>query len=199
MRLYLLATIAISLLYSCNSAEKEKKSEPVQQPAIEQVEKQSFFPVTSYLKGQLFDFKQNGISPLKYTTIKEHTDSVWLKIPEIDKAVKEFMDPVIDSINLVSLFVEKKFMDQTLNAITFSYDPVGQLPDSMKLDRWDVYVDPPSGKVKRIYMVKNIGDKTLQLTWQSNKWCKINTIINKPDGTSELEKEEKIVWTFDNE
>ena len=90
-------------------------------------------------------------------------------------------------------------MDQTLDAITYTYDPSGPLPESMKLSHWDVYVNPTTGKVKRIYMVKTIGDTTLQLTWVSSKWCKINTIITKPDGNTELAKEEKFVWSFDNQ
>lgn len=180
------------LLYSCTYSSKNKEAEPLKM--IEA--KQSFFPVTNYIKGQLFDIRKYGITPLKYTTINNHTDSVWLKIEAFDLAVKEFLEPEIDSLNLTSFFTEKKFLDQTLDAITFSYDPSTQLPDSMKLNHWDVYVDPNSGNVKRIFMVKNFDNKTLQLTWQSNKWCKINTIINKPDGTTELEKEEKITWSY---
>lgn len=169
----------------------------MQKPVPKPPEKQNFFPVTDYLKGELFEFHRNGITPKKYTTIKDHTDSVWLKVEEFDIIVKEFLEPVIDTVNLISLFTEKKFMDQSLDAITYSYDPIGILPDSMKLDRWDVYIDPKTAKVKRIYMVKTNAGKTLQLTWQTGKWCKINTIINKPDGNTELEKEEKIVWAFE--
>ena len=88
-------------------------------------------------------------------------------------------------------------MDQTIDALTFTYDPIGPLPDSMKLQHWDVYVEPATGKVKRIYMVKNLSEsKTIQLTWQSDKWCKTTYITNKGDGSSFVEKVEKISWDY---
>jgi hypothetical protein len=160
-------------------------------------EKQSFFPVTSFIKGELYEIKNKGVNPLKYTTSNNHTDSVWLKLEELDGAVKEFLQPEIDSANLVSLFTETSFLDQSINAVTFTYEPSGLLPDSMKLKNWDVYIEPESGKVKRVYIVKEI-DKTkiLQLTWQSREWCKITTIITDKNGVSSVEKEEKITWYF---
>ncbi|HMI78639.1 MAG TPA: hypothetical protein VK484_07585, partial [Ferruginibacter sp.] len=176
----------------CDSPEKtanEQKETPVEKP--------SFFPVTAYIKGQLYEIKNKGANPLKYTIINNHTDSVWIKVQDIEDAVKEFLHPEIDSVNLVSLFTEKKFLDQSIDAYTFTYEPTAQLPDSMVLKRWDVHIDPATGKVRRIYMVKNISDtKMLQLTWQSNKWCKISTIITDQKGESTIEKEEKITWDF---
>jgi len=185
--------IAITLIFlSCNN-----KSAPVEEQKEAVVEKPSFFPVTSYIKGQLYEIRAKSVNPLKYTTINNHTDSAWLKIEDIEDAVKEFLHPEIDSVNLASLFTEKKFLDQSINAYTFTYDATAQLPDSMLLKRWDVYIDPPTGKVRRIYMVKNISDtKMLQLTWQSDKWCKITTITTDEKGVSAVEKEEKITWDF---
>lgn len=189
LSIYCLALI----LFSCSNAEKpEDKAH-----AFETQEEQRFFPVTDYLKGEVFNMKKNGINPLMYTTINNQTDSVWLKIEELDKAVAEFMHPVIDSLNMNKLFVEKNFFDQSINAYTFSYDPVGLLPDSMSLSRWDVYIDPGTNKVKRIYMVKEISKtKTMQLTWVHNQWCKIISIITDEAGNSKIEKEEKLFWDF---
>jgi hypothetical protein len=45
-------------------------------------------------------------------------------------------------------------------------------------------------------MVKNKGDVELKLTWQSDKWCSIVTIKNNADGSSKVEKEERIVWSY---
>ena len=193
MKIIVSVTLACLVLQSCNTSPQNMPVEQEKKIA----EKQSYFPVTSYIKGQLFEINKKGINPIKYRTINNHTDTVWVKMEKLTQAVDEFLHPEIDSANLVSLFTEKKFMDQTIGAFTFTYDPIGSLPDSMTLRHWDVYVDPASGKVKRIYMVKNIGeDRTLQLTWQSNKWCKTTVIFNKPDGTSVIEKEEKITWDF---
>ena len=181
------------VLLSCNnSSTKGKDIVDKKLP-----EKQSFFPVTSYIKGELYEIKNKGINPLKFTTINNHTDSVWLKIEELDGAVDEFLHPVIDTANLISLFTEKSFLDQSIGAYTFTYDASRQLPDTMVLRHWDVYIDPATGKVKRIYMVKEISKtKMLQLTWLSKQWCKITTIITDQNGISSIEKEEKISWGF---
>ena len=193
MKIFFSLITLIAVLLSCTNtpnSEVIKKEKEVP-------EKQSFFPVTSYIKGELYNFKKDGINPLKYTTIKNHTDSVWLKIEDIDEAVKEFLYPEIDSVNLISFFTEKSFLDQSIGAYTFTYDANGLLPDTMPLKHWDVYIDPASGKVKRIYLVKDISKtKILQLTWVGGKWCKITTIITDQNGTSSVEKEEKITWDF---
>lgn len=161
------------------------------------IEKKNFFPVTAYLKGEIYNIKKAGINPLKFTMMDGHTDSVWLKIEELDSAVDGFLHPVIDSANLTALFNEKTFLDRSLNAVTFTYDAAGTLPDTMQLKHWDVYVDPKSNKVKRIYMIKEIDkSKTLQLTWVSGAWCKTTTIITDEKGAMKVEKEEKITWDF---
>ena len=118
MKTFLTLIIGIAVLASCNNpsdsaATKNEKEVP---------KRQSFFPVTSYIKGELYDLRKREINPLKYTTIKNHTDSVWLKIEEIEEAVKEFIQPEIDSVNLVSLFIEKSFLDQSIGTYTFTYD-----------------------------------------------------------------------------
>lgn len=183
----------LSILSSCTNSPNDKS--PVKEKDV--LQKQRFFPVTSFIKGELYNFEKAGINPLKYTTIKDHTDSVWLKIEDINEAVKEFLKPEIDTVNLLNLFTEKSFLDQSFNTYTFTYEPIGTLPDSMTLKHWDVYIDKVTGKVKRIYMVKDISKtKTLQLTWLGSKYCKIITIVTDQNGESAVEKEEKITWDF---
>jgi hypothetical protein len=182
-----------TVLLSCNGSSDTNKTES----QAEEIKKPSFFPVTAYFKGQLSEFEKSGINPLKYTTIKGHTDSAWLKIDEVKNAVKEFLYPEIDSINLVSLFTERSFLDQSLDAVTFTYEAAGKLPDTMTLRQWNVYLSPETGKVKKIYMLKEPAEgRTLQLTWQSGEWCKIVSIITDQKGNSSVEKEEKITWVF---
>jgi hypothetical protein len=181
-------------LYACTDSGKQTPEQP---SGTDTTEKQRFFPVTAFLKGEIFNIKKSGINPLKYTTVNNRTDSVWLKIEELDIVMQEFLQPEIDSANLITLFTEKSFLDQSINAVTFTYDPAVILPDSMKLKHWDVYIDPESNRVKRIYMVKDVSkNKTLQLTWLTNQWCKIVSIITNEKGESKIEKEEKFILDF---
>jgi hypothetical protein len=191
MKLYFLILSAV-LLYACGNNTPEATT------AVSKVEeKPSFFPVTSYLKGQLYDIKAKGVTPIKYTTINNHTDSVMVKLDSLNAVCKEFLQPEIDSANLINFFTESKFLDQTVDAFTFTYDAKKNIPDSIQLIHWDVYVEPETSKVRRVYITKK-GDsnKILQLTWQSNQWFKIVTIISNKDGTSTVEKEEKISWDY---
>lgn len=167
-----------------------------QQQAISQ-DKNSFFPVTQYLLGQLSELDSLPVTPLKITSVNGHIDSVWLKKNEIRSFTRAFLEPVIDSISWSKYFTEKSFLDQTINAFTFSYDPVKQLPDSIELKRWDVYVDATTGKVKRVYIVKQNPHEPqiVQLTWKSGSYCKITTVTEKP-GVSPQIKEERVIWNF---
>ena len=191
---FIISIIACSFfLFSCTNHGK-----PAQHVSgKDTLEKQTFFPVTDYLEGEIYNIKKSGVNPLKYTTVNGHTDSAWIKIEELDSVVAEFLHPRIDSINLVTLFSEKSFLDQSLDAVTFTYDAAVPLPDSMKLKHWDVYVDPKTSKVKRVYMVKEVNKtKTLQLTWVNGQWCKITTIGIEANAVMKVEKEEKLIWDF---
>jgi len=158
---------------------------------------ENIFPVTDFLKGQLRILDSMGVTPLKIISANGKTDSVWLKREDIRKNATPFLQPVIDSANMYALFSEKSFLDQTINAFTFSYDPKNRLPDSIKLTHWDVYTDPQTNSIARIYLVKENADTTSQLTWLVNKWYSIRTIIQLPNGQPQI-KEEKIIWDFDD-
>lgn len=191
-RLFIIAVVVLS----CNHAtEIPVEKEVVVPPAPP--EKIAFFPVTDYIKGQIAEIRNKGINPHKFTTIHNKLDSAWLKIEQLDTEMAAFLTPIIDSTNFSALFAEKKFLDQTINAFTFTYDPVKALPDSVLLTHWDVYVDPEKSTVKRIYLLKKTTDhKTLQLTWQSDRWCKMVTIADDDKGNAHVEKEVTIKWDF---
>ena len=154
------------------------------------------FPVTSFLKGQLKMIDTLPLTPLKTISENGKTDSSWLKREDIRKNATPFLTPVIDSASMFPFFTEKSFLDQTINAYTFSFDPKIKLPDSIHLTHWDVYMDPQTNEISRIYMVKENGDTTTQLTWLVNKWYSIRKIIQKPGKEAEI-KEEKMTWDFD--
>ena len=190
----ILITICTLTFIACNQKKELAPAVPVAQDAPDTAA--NFFPVTSFLKGQIYEIKNIGIAPVKKITIGGHTDSAYVKNEEFASAFADFLSPVIDTSNLKTLFTEKKFLDQTLNAFTFTYDPIEGKADSFAFRHWDVYVTPETNKVERIYMIKKIAPgKELQLTWRTDKWCKIVTV--NTSGTGSVEKEEKISWTYE--
>ena len=192
----LIYTGSILLLGACHGA-KEKQviiTKPVE-------ESHSTFPVTDFFLGQLNETETLPVTPLKITITANKRDSMWLKKEDIRKFAAPFLTPVIDSVFVKNFFVEKSFMDQTINAITFSYDAKARLPDSVKLNHWDIYIDPEKNTVQRVYLVKestlNNENVTTQLTWKIGKWCSIRTIIQQP-GKEAVVKEEVMKWDFDD-
>ena len=180
---------------SCNSDQTQTTDAvPIEKSASQ------FFPVTSYIKGQINGLKKDGPSPLKITTINGKVDSAWLKPEELDSSFHEFLKPEIDSVNMMEFFKESRFLDQTLNTFTFTYEPLKQVPETLALKRWDVYVNPETNKVKRVYLEKYSGDKSeLQLSWQSDKSSRIVYLSIAADGTGTIVKEVLIKWNFDEE
>ena len=162
----------------------------------------AFFPVTLYITGQISELNQLQVTPLKITTIHEHQDSVWIKLQDVAIFAEPFIHPVIDSATLSRFYSESSFLDQTINAITLSYDPVDYQHDPLSLKSLVVYIDPQNNKVTRIYIEKSLpaikGTRMQQLTWQSDSWCKITTITENEDRPAEI-KEEKVIWNFDSE
>jgi hypothetical protein len=197
MQLKLTASIILFLFlqYGC----KQKDNVSARQTQTDSTEEQSFFPVTQYLRGQLREIDSLPVTPLKIISINGKEDSIWMKKEDIRPFAEPFLHPLIDSANLKRLFVTKSFLDQTINAFTFSYDPIDKLPDTLQLRRWDVYIDPQKNTVTRIYIVKEINNngtlQTIQLTWKSNQWCKIATITEQPNKQQDI-KEETMKWDF---
>lgn len=193
MKIFFVSFCLCSLLSACTI--QEKKTKIPQEPGL--VISNDFFPVTNYIKGQLVEMRTTGINPLRITTMGNHSDSVWLKVEEFDKAFEDFLSPTIDSNSMWRFFKESKFLDQTLDSYTFTYEPINELPDSLRIRRWDVYINPKNNSVKRIYIEKlNNVNNQLQLTWQSNEWCKIVTLSQDKSGNETLVKEELIKWKF---
>ncbi len=118
----------------------------------------------------------------------------------MNTALADFLSPVIDTTNLTGLFTETRFEDQTIGSYTFTYAAAGKLPDTMTLRHWDVYINPETGKVRKIYIEKEMNvdarHKILHLTWNSDKDCKVVTVDQSADGTTNIEKEMLITWDF---
>ena len=168
--------------------------------ATTEIKKDSFFPVTSFIKGQMILLDSLPVMPLHIITIDHKTDSIWLKKAQLPTLLADFLSPEIKETNLTNFFNETSFNDQTLNAITMTYDPITVLPDSISLRHWDIYINPETGNITKVYLVKQLKNKdgitTQQLTWTTNKWAIITTLLNKPDDSTKILKEEKIIWNF---
>lgn len=194
MNKYSILVIGLLILNGCSNSTKKNNTPDEKTIAA------SFFPVTSFIKGQIIVLDSLPVTPLQITTVKGKSDSIWITKDVLKNLLLPFLTPIINETNLINFFTESKFNDQTLNAITFTYDPSQIMPDSISLRHWDVYVNPETGNVEKVYIVKTIKEQgqslTQQLTWQTNKLAKITTILNTTNGDQTLLKEVVFIWKF---
>lgn len=188
----LISILFISIsLQACNQQAKNEK------PSAAIEERLSFFPVTSYIKGQIREITTYGLAPVQYDLRSSKKDSIWLNAAALDTVFKEFLEPVIDSTNLIDTYEESKFADQTIDAFTFTYTPKNETDPTLVIKRWDVYISTKTNNVQRVFIVKRAGTKELQLTWQNDEWCTIRTIGENTNGKLVVEKEVLIKWKYD--
>ena len=200
MKKLLFLSLIISIIAGCSDKNKqaaldaEKNSDALKADSVNNI----FFPVTSFLKGQLNLLDSIQVTLLQVNTKGGKSDSVWIPREKIRPLLQPFIADVIDNEKLAPFFKESKFNDQSTAAITFTYEPKTAIPDSIVIRHWDVYVNPETGTVKRVYILKTVKLNnqvyTQQLTWQTDKWAKLVTILNMADGKSEIESEMQLIW-----
>lgn len=197
MKWQYLFIILVTIIVSC---EHKKKENDVNQGNLDKNQDSShetatFFPVTDFFKGEINKIKSSGKNPIKYFHNKQNKlDSLWIKMESFDSVFSDFITPSIDSSTDAKFYIEKRFFDNTINAFTLTYDSKDHLPPSKPWTHWDIYVDPETNSVSRIYLVKIINDSiTKQLTWIPEKSCKIIS-IKDINNTSEIENEINIKW-----
>ncbi len=195
MKNILFYLLVLVLFSGCSSNKKEQSTQ-----TSSDTTQVLFFPVTSFIKGQLLQFDSLQVTPLLIITQQKKVDSNWVKKENIQAFLNDFTSIEINSSNMLPYFTASKFNDQSTDAITFTYKPKKKLPNSISLRHWDVYITPQTGQVRKVYMVKQVmlnnQSYTKQLTWETDKSARITTILNLPDGKSNIVKDEKLIWKF---
>lgn len=156
-----------------------------------------FFPVTTFLEGQIVDIKNDGLNPVRIIKKPDgRHDSTWLPVETLPGEFAEFMKPRIDSVSMVPWFTEKTFMDETIGLVTMTYERKPACPDTLDLKEWTVYIDPETDKVSRIYILKQRGDSIFQLTWMAGKYSKMRVLDDKKSGEAAIIKDITVNWSF---
>lgn len=196
MKYLLIGCFILSAIGGCKP--KPKFDATVLKVITPEIDSSNFFPVTSYLRGQIREITDEHVNPLSITINGDKRDSVWLKIENLENEMKDFLHPEIDSANMKPFFNQDKFVDASLNAATFTYWPKEKLPDSLSIRKWDVYINPDDGKIIRIYLVKELPNgKQQQLTWNTlEKWYGNRIVGTDKNGNIQIEKEQKLTWNF---
>lgn len=158
---------------------EEKKEEPM-----------PVFPVTDYLEGQINTVREMPVTLLKTINRAGTMDSAWIGRDEIGDLASPFLMPVIDSPFLAKYFRGSSFFDPSTNSVTFSYSTLNRAEPGSVYKDISVYVHPETNKVERVYMEREAGDTSVQLTWKSDQWFSIRKIAG------DQVTEEKVTWNF---
>ena len=80
-------------LFSChNTPNTVTSTTPIAAPTRPDT---SFFPVTAYIKGQMLQFDSMPVTPLHIITIRDKSDSQWIKREERKSFLSSFLEPEI--------------------------------------------------------------------------------------------------------
>jgi hypothetical protein len=185
-----LCVAGLFFLASCHN-----KEVVVQEPHEKVEAPQQFVPVTAFIRAELAEMDSLPITPLKITTVNGKTDTAWGKKKDLQEFAQQFLQPVIDTATLGKYFKETSFMDQSIPALTFSYDPKMPLPDTLSIRRWDVYLHPQSQAFQRAYIEKQLMEnghpQRVLMTWKAKSFCSVVQIDLK---TEKVTREVKMAW-----
>ncbi len=191
-------TVFFAAVCFVGCSEKKSPTSATEPAANTDSSNNKFFPVTSFLKGQFNTLDSLPITFLKITTSGSKADSAWIKRDSIRHLLEPFITDDISDEKLHAFFKESKFNDQSTDAITLTYQPKTTLPDSIAIRNWTVYINPETGNINRVYILKQLKQNNeifvQQLTWETDKWAKLLTIMDKPGGESKITSNIKLVW-----
>ncbi|HEX4956724.1 MAG TPA: hypothetical protein VFV46_00995 [Lacibacter sp.] len=157
-------------------------------------EKAGFMDVAGYLKGQLAYLDTVPLALLK-TTLQDtvYTDSVFIQKAQLRTAITPYLQSQLDKEQFESSFEETSFLDASINTVTLTYNAIN---NNLPIQRIDVYVDPETEQIKRVYLVRQELKKdtsvSQQLLWRHNSGCTFITTYQTKQ--QEFTTNEKISW-----
>lgn len=155
--------------------------------------KKDFLPVTDFLAGEIKHIDTIPYSFTNYITIGDKTDSSFIDKLTFHKMIDEFLEVSISDKKYIDFYDETSLIDSSTSMASFTY--IANSPE-MKVARIDAYVDPNSGKFRKVF-IKRIYNKndTLfekQLLWQTSG--NFILITSQTIKDKESIKQEKVVW-----
>jgi hypothetical protein len=186
------------VLFLSSIACKQKNSDP------DQNQKESFFPVLSFIKSQVAHV-DTSLYPIKKIVFTDstHSDTIFVPREEFRRLAKDFLDiPDLTDKKYKKRYSEEKLFDEQLNRVSITYKPENS--DKEEVQKQEVLIKPdPSGdKITSIFIdrVINNRDSFLQKTmlWRVDKSFQVTTSAQKP-GQPETTTIMKVTWGEDED
>lgn len=187
----MIIVLCLSLIVVC-CRHKKKKLNPNTDGA--------FFPVVSFIRGQVIDIDTSLYRIIKIETQDNHTDTQYIKREDFKTYAKDFTDlPDISSDKLKDDYEETKTYDDVLKSFILTYST--QVKEN-EIQKEDVMIDPEpdengNSKVRSIIVDvwPSHGDTIIHksLLWQTNKRFLVVTKTDAP-GLPEKITRLEVVW-----
>ena len=181
---FLIFASIITLLTACGN----------QKAAEEEVADGAFFPVVSYLKGQVAHIDSSLYTLIQVTKWDNRNDTVYIERKDFKAVAEPFTSlPDITNGKLKGKYRESRLYDETLDRFIITYTP-REHDEELEILRQDVVITPNTGdgdKVESIYIERQQtrGDSTVQqkMSWEVATGFTIRSIIQKEAAPERLQ------------
>jgi hypothetical protein len=158
---------------------------------------QPFFPVASYIGGQVHFVDSLQLPVTKSVTVNHKTALTSLSDAEFHKLALQFRQPDISDLSIKKYYRESSYEDQSIGSVIINYTCTNAALELQKIDLI-IHPDPIAGdKIKTIYMEKQrqAGDTIIRqkLYWRADHNFQIITEKQVHSTTLPVEQV-KVVW-----
>lgn len=183
----------ISFLSACGS--NASRNNVITVPPTSEADTTAFFPVREFLLGQVSEIKASPVNPMFIRKAGEQSDTTWLQHQSLDSAFSPFLFPNGDAKVLQTRYTQARFYDQSLPAVTLTYDLKAGQPALDGVRAWTIYINPKTEAVDRIFILRDgKGQSTEQITWLTGKYARMVTIAST--GTQNT-REDIVQWDLE--
>ena len=184
--------LLLFIVIGCKQKKSEEKTE-------------SFFPVLSFIKGQVADIDTSLYAIKKIVFIDSlHTDTSWMKREEFRGLAKDFLSiPDISGKKYKKLYTEEKLYDESMNRVILSYKPIN--PADAEIQKQEILITPNAAtgdKVSSIIIEQGIANKDSsvqkKMLWTVDQSFQVTTIRQTP-GEAETISTLKVTWNETDE
>lgn len=181
------AALFIFALLGCKSSEDAPE------------DKYEYFPVLSYIKGQVNHVDTSLFSILKVTKSNGVADTVHLRREDFKAAAADFLSiPDISVKKWRKRYTETRMFDPELQKVIINYVPKDK---EEEIQREDVLIEPNAeegDKVQTIYIDRLLSneDSTVQkkMLWEVDKRFQVITITQKKNAPEKVQTTE-VTWS----
>ena len=159
----------------------------------------SFFPVVSFIKGQIINIDTSLYRIVKVETVDTIKQTTYIKREDFRKYAKDFLElPDISSSKYKDDYQETKVFDDVLNQVILSYTTTD---DENSVRREDVMLNPTNesgnSEVKNIIIntLEQAKDSSIEknMVWYAGKRFTIITKVQKANQPEKIKKLE-VIW-----